>query len=153
MLFHTLHCLPLCTRSNSLEPVENLSSLHSYIGTMALDVSMIALENLNHMGASLERDDCVNGKQPQQLVKLQVVLKLPRLPPTLSTFSCLTSDSDAVLIERLHSHYKRSDTHSKRSAILSFVLMQKLSLGFATYQKPVSLISLSLNYISIFQIS
>ena len=97
---------------------------------------MIALENPNKMGASME-------KQPQQLVKVQVVLKLPRSPPTLSTFSCLTSDSDAVLIERLHSHYKRSATHSTRSAILRFILMRKLTLGFATYQMPVCRIPLA----------
>lgn len=92
-------------------------------------------------GASLEKDDCVNGKQPQLLMKFQVVSKLSRSPPTLSTFSCLTSDSDAVLIERLHSHYKRSDTYSKRSAIIRFLLMRKLALGFATYQVRVCPIS------------
>ena len=137
VLFHALRCLPLSTRSNSLEPVKTLSSLHSYMRTMASDVSMIALDNPNHMEAFLVKDDCVNEKQPQQLMKLQVVSKTPRSPPTLSTFSYLTSDSDAVVIERLRSHSKRSDTSSKRSAILRFVLMRKLALGFATYQIPV----------------
>lgn len=141
MLFHTFRCLPLSTLSPSLERVGNLCSLHSYVGTMASDVSMIALEHLNHLGASLEKDDCVNEKQPQLLMKFQVVSKLSRSPPTLSTFSCLTSDSDAVLIERLHSHYKRSDTYSKRSAIIRFGLMRKLTLGFATYQVRVFPIS------------
>ena len=108
---------------------------------MASDVSMIALEHPSHLRAPLEKDDCVNGKQPQLLRKFQVVSKLSRSPPTLSTFSCLTSDSDAVLIERLHSHYKRSDTYSKRSAIIRFVLMRKLTLGFATYQVRVCPIS------------
>lgn len=98
---------------------------------------MIALKKPNQMGASLEKDDCVNRKQPQQLMKLQIVTKLPRSLPTLSTFSCLTSDSDFVLVERLHSHLKRSDTLSKGSAILRFVLMRKLALGFAAYQIPV----------------
>ena len=137
MPFHTLRCLPLSTRSNSLEPVKNLSSLHFYMRAMASDVSMIALEHPNHMGASLIKDDCAKEKLPQQIMKLRVVSKMPRSPPTLSTFSCLTSDSDAVLIERLQCHYKRSDTHSKRSAILRFVLMRKVALGFATYQVPV----------------
>ena len=137
MLFHTLRCLPLSTRSPSIEPVGNLCPLHSYVGTMASDVSMIALEHSNHQGASLEKDNCVNGKQPHKLMKFQVVSKLSRSPPTLSTFSFLTSDSDAVLIERLHFHYKRSDAYSKRSGIIRFILMRKLTLGFATYQDPV----------------
>ena len=137
VLLHTLPCLPLSTRSDSLEPVENLSLLHSYMGTMVSDVSMIALENPNHMGAILEKDDYVNGKQSQQLMKFELVSKLPRSPPTLSTFSCLTSDSDSVLIERLHSHCKRLDIYSKRSVILRFFLMRRLTLGFTTYQIPV----------------
>lgn len=141
MLFHTLRCLPLSTRSPSFDPGEYLCSLHSYVGTLASDVSMIALENPNHLGASFEKDDCVNGKQPQQLMKFQVVSKLSRSPPTLSTFSCLGSDSDAVLMGRLHSHYKRLDTYSKRSAIIRLVLMRKLTLGFATYQVRVCPIS------------
>ena len=74
-------------------------------------------------------------------MNLQVASKLYRSPPTLSTFSCLTADSDVVLIERLHSHYKRSDTHSKRSTILRFVLVWKIALSFATYQIPVCQIS------------
>ena len=98
---------------------------------------MIALEDPNRVGASLKKDDSSNRRQPQQLMKLQVVSKLPRSPPTLSTFSCLTSDSDVVLIERLQSHFKRSDTYSKRSVTLRFILMRKLTLGFATYQIPV----------------
>ena len=98
---------------------------------------MIALETPNRVGASLKKDDCSNRGQPQQLMKLQVVSKLPRSPPTLSTFSCLTSDSDAVLIGRLRSHFKRSDTYSKRSATLRFILMRKFTLGFAKYQIPV----------------
>ena len=141
VLFHALRSLPLSTRANSLEPVEDPSLPHSDIGTMASDVSTIALEKTNQEEAILEKDDCVNKEQPQQLMKLQVISKLPRSPPTLSTFSCLTSDSDAVLIERLRSHYKRSDTYSKRSAILRFVLIRKVTLGFATYQVPVCQIS------------
>lgn len=141
VLFHRLRCLSPSTLSPSPERLGDLRSLHSYVGTMALDVSVIALEHPSHLRASLEKDDCVNGKQPQLLMKFQVVSKLSRSPPTLSTFSCLGSDSDAVLMGRLHSHYKRLDTYSKRSAIIRLVLMRKLTLGFATYQVRVCPIS------------
>ena len=108
---------------------------------MALATSIDALGSLNRTETSLERDDYVDEKQPQRLLKLKVVSKLPKSPPKLSTFSCLASDSDAVLMERLRYHHERVYTCSRWSTLLSFVLVRKVTLGFATYLMGVSQVS------------
>lgn len=107
--------------------------------------SLEALEEVNHMRTSSRRDDHLDQKQPQRLMKFKIVSKLPKFPPTLSTFNCLASDSDVFLMERLRSHHEHMYTYSKWSTLLSFVLMRKLTLGFATILIPVSHSTLSLD--------
>lgn len=110
---------------------------------MALATSMDALGSINCTKTCSEGHDCVHEKQPQRLLKLKVVSKLPNSRPTLSTFSYLASDSDAVLMERLRCHHEHLYTCSRWSTILGFVLVRKVTLGFATYLIGVSQVFLS----------
>lgn len=48
-------------------------------------------------------------------------------------------------MERLQSHYKRVYARGWLSTLLSFVLMRKLTLGFAIYRVSVSATFLSLD--------
>ena len=84
---------------------------------------------------------------PLELLKVKVISKGMNSPPTISTFSCLSSDTDIVLMERLRSHYKRVYARGWLSRLLSFVLMRKLTLGVAIYRVSVSATFLSLNVI------
>ena len=106
---------------------------------------MDVLDKADEWKTSRDQDDHAPLER-RQILKVKVISKGIKSPPTISTFSCLSLDTDTILMERLRSHYKRVYARGWLSRLLSFVLMRNLMLGFATYPVSVSAIFLSLDF-------